>query len=46
MIFQSGYLTIKGYDEPTGSYRLDLPNDEVRRGFTRMVADSHFGLDE
>ena len=45
MIFQSGYLTIKDYDELSGSYKLDLPNDEVRRGFTRVVADSHFGRD-
>ena len=43
MIFQSGYLTIKGYEGDTGSYKLDLPNDEVRRGFLRLLADDYLG---
>lgn len=32
MIYQSGYLTIKGYDEHFGIYRLGFPNREVEVG--------------
>lgn len=32
MIYQSGYLTIKGYDERFGMYRLGFPNREVEAG--------------
>ena len=32
MIYQSGYLTIKGYDERFGIYRLGFPNREVEVG--------------
>ncbi len=35
MLYQSGYLTIKEYDEETSSYLLAFPNNEVRRGFLR-----------
>ena len=38
MIYQSGYLTIKGYDRETELFRLDFPNEEVRRGFLAMLA--------
>ena len=37
MFYQSGYLTIKGYDIRDRLYSLDFPNDEVRRGFADMV---------
>ena len=33
LIYQSGYLTIKGYDERFKTYLLKFPNDEVRYGF-------------
>ena len=33
LIYQSGYLTIKGYDKRFGNYLLKFPNDEVRYGF-------------
>ena len=33
MIYQSGYLTIKGYDKEVNLYTLGFPNDEVRYGF-------------
>ena len=44
MIFQSGYLTMKtavlrGLEY---RYRLDFPNDEVRRGFVEMLARNFF----
>ena len=37
LLYQSGYLTIKGYDERFSTYRLGFPNDEVERGFTRFL---------
>ena len=37
MIYQSGYLTIKGYDERFGIYRLGFPNREVEEGFIRFL---------
>lgn len=33
VLFQSGYLTIKGYDKEYKMYRLGFPNEEVRYGF-------------
>ena len=41
MIYQSGYLTIKGYDRETELFRLDFPNEEVRRGFLAMLASGY-----
>lgn len=38
MIYQSGYLTIKDYDPLTNTYLLDLPNNEVKRGFATLIA--------
>jgi hypothetical protein len=37
LIYQSGYLTIKGYDPRFMTYRLDFPNEEVERGFSRFL---------
>ena len=37
VIYQSGYLTIKGYDEEFGIYRLGFPNREVEEGFVRFL---------
>ena len=37
VIYQSGYLTIKGYDEEFGMYRLGFPNREVEEGFVRFL---------
>ena len=37
MIYQSGYLTIKGYDKEVGLYTLGFPNDEVRYGFLNFL---------
>ena len=33
VIYQSGYLTIKGYDSEFKEYHLGFPNEEVRTGF-------------
>lgn len=40
MIYQSGYLTIKDYDDDADNYLLDFPNDEVKKGFATLVANS------
>lgn len=37
VIYQSGYLTIKGYDAEFGIYRLGFPNREVEEGFVRFL---------
>ena len=42
MIYQSGYLTIKGYDRRRNRYCLDLPNKEVSKGFLTLVAGNYF----
>ncbi|MCQ2309192.1 MAG: ATP-binding protein [Bacteroidales bacterium] len=43
MIYQSGYLTIKGYDKIRKQYRLDFPNDEVKNGFVTLLANNYCG---
>ena len=43
MIYQSGYLTIKGYDETREQYKLDFPNNEVRNGFVTLLANDYCG---
>lgn len=37
VIYQSGYLTIKGYDRRFGNYRLGFPNREVEEGFMKFL---------
>ena len=37
VIYQSGYLTIKGYDEEFGTYTLGFPNKEVEEGFVKYL---------
>ena len=37
LLYQSGYLTIKGYDRRFGTYRLGFPNREVREGFIKYL---------
>ena len=41
MLYQSGYLTIKGYDKRYGEYTLDYPNVEVAKGFVTLMANSY-----
>ena len=38
LMFQSGYLTIKGFDEEFKSYYLDYPNEEVKSGFLKSLS--------
>ena len=37
VIYQSGYLTIKWYDEEFGIYSLGFPNREVEEGFIKFL---------
>ena len=38
VIYQSGYLTIKGYDNEFQMYHLGFPNQEVEEGFIKYLA--------
>ena len=38
LLYQSGYLTIQGYDAEFRTYRLGFPNREVREGFIKYLA--------
>ena len=37
VLYQTGYLTIKGYDSRFKVYTLDYPNDEVKEGFVNFL---------
>lgn len=38
VLYQSGYLTIKDYNEDTKQYLLGFPNEEVRQGFSDLFS--------
>ena len=44
ILFQSGYLTIKGYIKEARIYRLGFPNNEVRYGFLENLLPAYSGL--
>lgn len=46
LMFQSGYLTIKGYDAELEVYRLGIPNREVSRGLFGGLMPLYAGLTE
>ena len=37
LLYQSGYLTIKGFDPEFGMYHLGFPNREVKHGFLNFL---------
>ena len=41
VLYQSGYLTIKSYDERRQRYSLKYPNQEVERGFMECLAKTY-----
>ena len=43
MLYQSGYLTIKGYNPRRDTYLLDFPNEEVRSGMVTALSSDYFG---
>ena len=46
MIYQSGYLTIKDCDLDMGTFLLDFPNNEVKKGFVTLVANNYLQSDK
>ena len=45
LFYQTGYLTIKGYDRDSFAYTLGIPNQEVRLGFVDGLLPTYIGLD-
>lgn len=45
ILYQSGYLTIKGYDKEFRTYELGFPNKEVEEGFTRFLLPYYASLE-
>ena len=41
MIYQSGYLTIKGFNRRFNTFLLDFPNNEVKEGFVSLIANNY-----
>ena len=46
LMYQSGYLTIKGYDERYGIYFLGYPNQEVESGFLHSLSQYYLPVME
>ena len=46
LLYQSGYLTIKGYDREAEAYSLSIPNQEVRIGYVKGLLPVVVGLKE
>ena len=44
LLIQTGFLTIKDYDERRSTYTLGYPNWEVRQAFSTMVLDTRLKL--
>ena len=44
LLYQSGYLTIKGYDREAQMYTLSIPNQEVRVGYADGLLPYYTGL--
>ena len=44
LLYQSGYLTIKDYDEELMSYKLDIPNKEIRLGLMESLLPEYVNL--
>ena len=44
-LYQSGYLTIKGYNPEFRVYELGFPNKEVEEGFTKFLLPCYAHLD-
>ena len=45
LLYQSGYLTIKGYDRESLMFTLSIPNQEVRIGYTEGLLPAYVGLE-
>jgi hypothetical protein len=45
LLYQTGYLTITGYDVRKRRYRLDFPNEEVKYGFLNSLLPGRIRMD-
>ena len=43
LLYQSGYITIKDYDEDTDLYTLDFPNREIKVGMFESLLPNYMG---
>ena len=41
LLYQSGYTTIKGYDDETDLYTIDIPNKEIRVGLFESLLPNY-----
>ena len=41
LMFQTGYLTLKKYDEEYDFYQVGYPNDEVKNSFLQILANAY-----
>jgi hypothetical protein len=46
VIYQSGYLTITGYDPEFEQYKLGFPNKEVEEGFLKYLLPNYASIDQ
>ena len=46
LLYQSGYLTIKSYNQRQESYKLGFPNGEVKYGFLNALAPAYLKIDD
>lgn len=46
LFYQTGYLTIKGFDKEFGNYRLGFPNREVEKSFMNYLLPQYMRVDE
>ena len=42
ILYQSGYLTIKDFDQELNEFTLEYPNEEVRASFTKSLLEQYF----
>ena len=45
LLYQSGYVTIKGYDEDIDLYTLEIPNKEIRVGLYQSLLPNYQSLE-
>ena len=41
LLYQSGYITIKGYNPVSKNYKLDIPNNEIRAGLMENLLPNY-----
>ena len=46
LLYQSGYLTIKSYNQKQRSFKLGFPNEEVKYGFLNALAPTYLKVDK